>query len=400
MFLGNPYFHDPPNWTAMALPESFVSKLPHVGTTIFSVMSALAREYQAINLSQGFPNFPCDPALIERVHHYMQKGYNQYAPMPGMPELRSQLAQKIEAIYGRQVDPDQEITITAGATQALFTVLTAFVRSGDEVVLIEPAYDSYRPAIELQGGKAVAYELEAPDFRIDWEALEQLITDRTRILIVNTPHNPTGTILSKEDQRVLETLAERYDLLVISDEVYEHLVYDGGEHQSVLGSDRLYPRSIATYSFGKTFHATGWKTGYCVGPEDLMQEVRKVHQYNVFSVNTPVQLALADYLTDATVYQGLASFYQQKRDLFRSQLEGTGLRPLASEGTYFQLVDYSEVSDLPDFEFAQWLTKEVGVAAIPISGFYNSGRDEKKVRFCFAKTEETLLEAGKLLRKM
>jgi methionine aminotransferase len=374
------------------------SKLPHVGTTIFSVMSALAKEHNAINLSQGFPNFDCDDRLKALVYEQMQIGMNQYAPMPGVPALREQLARKIEGLYGTVVDPGEEITITAGATQALFSVITAFVRPGDEVILIEPAYDSYGPAVEVNGGKVVPYELHLPSYHVDWDEFRELITDKTRMILINTPHNPTGAIFSAEDMQQLEQIVADTDILVLSDEVYEHLIFDGKEHQSLLRYPHLYERGMATYSFGKTFHNTGWKVGYCVGPPHLMAEFRKVHQYNVFSVNTPVQYGLAAYLEDPSVYERLSWFYQQKRDYFLELLQGSRLKPIHCAGTYFQTVDYSAISDLPDVEFAEWMTKEAGVASIPVSVFYSSGRDERVVRLCFAKTEEVLREAGKVLR--
>jgi methionine aminotransferase len=335
------------------------SKLPHVGTTIFSVMSALAKEHKAINLSQGFPNFDCDDRLKALVYEQMQIGMNQYAPMAGVPVLRERLAQKIERLYGTVVDPGQEITITAGATQALFSVITAFVRPGDEVILIEPAYDSYGPAVEVNGGKVVPYELHLPSYHVDWEEFQELITDQTRMILINTPHNPTGAIFSAEDMRQLEQIVADTNILILSDEVYEHLIFDGEEHQSLLRFPNLYERGMATYSFGKTFHNTGWKVGYCVGPPHLMAEFRKVHQYNVFSVNTPVQYGLAAYLEEPSVYESLARFYQQKRDYFLELLQGSRLKPIHCAGTYFQTVDYSAISDLPDVKFAEWMTKKL-----------------------------------------
>ena len=377
-----------------------MSKLPHVGTTIFAVMSALANECGAINLSQGFPNFDPPQGLRDLVTKYMNQGMNQYAPMPGVPALRDALAAKIQGLYGLPIDPQTEITITAGGTQALFTAIAALVMPGDEVVLIDPAYDSYGPSIEVQGGKPVPYELHAPDYRIDWEALEKLITPRTRMLIVNTPHNPTGKAFTREDLLALERLAEQHDLLVLSDEVYEHLIYDGRTHESVFLYPKLFQRSLVVFSFGKTFHGTGWKMGYCVAPPALMKEFRKVHQFNVFSVNTPMQHALAEFLQYPEEYLQLPAFYQRKRDFFLEAIEGSGLRPIPCEGTYFQLVDYSGVSDLPDFEFCQWLTREIGVAAIPVSSFYVNKRDEKVIRFCFAKTEDVLAQAGEKLKSL
>jgi methionine aminotransferase len=377
-----------------------MSKLPHVGTTIFAIMSGLANECGAINLSQGFPNFNPPQGLRDLVAKYMNQGMNQYAPMPGVPALREALAAKILSLYGREVDPQTEITITAGGTQALFTAITALVLPGDEVIIIEPAYDSYGPSIELQGGKPVPYELQAPDYRVDWAALENLVTPRTRMIIVNTPHNPTGKAFRREDILALERIAEDHDLIVLSDEVYEHLIYDGLAHESVFRYPKLYKRSLAVFSFGKTYHGTGWKMGYVVGPEALMKELRKVHQFNVFSVNTPMQYALAEFIQHPQEYLQLPQFYQAKRDFFLQAIAGSGLRPIACEGTYFILTDYSQVSELPDFEFCQWLTREVGVAAIPVSSFYVNKRDEKVIRFCFAKTEEVLEEAGEKLNTL
>ena len=374
------------------------SKLPTVGTNIFSIMSALANQHGAINLSQGFPDFDCPEALQNRVDFHLKNGKNQYVPMAGVPLLRERLAEKMKNSYGTSIDPDTEITVTAGATQALFTAITAFVHPGDEVILIEPAYDSYRPAIELAGGVPVIYELVGPDYQIDWQRFAALISTKTKMIIVNTPHNPIGKIRSAEDMQMLEQLTNGTDIIVLSDEVYEHLIYDGELHQSVLRFPELFKRSLLVYSFGKTFHSTGWKMGYCVAPKMLMREFRKVHQFNVFSCNSFVQYGIADFLENPETYQQLPNFYQQKRDFFQEQLAGASLKPLSSEGSYFQLYDYSEISDLPDTEFAKYLTTEIGVAVIPVSAFYSSGRDEKVVRFCFAKKEETLAAAGKLLR--
>jgi len=374
------------------------SKLPNTGTTIFTVMSALANECGAINLSQGFPNFDPPQELRDLVMKYMNKGLNQYAPMPGVPALRKVLSEKIYDLYKLDIDPDTEITVTAGGTQALFTAIATFIGAGDEVILLEPAYDSYGPAVEVQGGKPVPYQLSAPDYRVDWARLEQLVTGRTRMIIVNTPHNPTGKIFTRNDLTALERLAEKHDLWVLSDEVYEHIIFDGQFHESVFRYPKLFHRSLAVFSFGKTFHATGWKMGYCVAPAHLMQEFRKVHQFNVFAVNTPFQHALAEYLRRPEEYLKLPAFYQQKRDFFLKAIDGSGLRPIFCHGTYFMLADYSRVSDLPDLEFCRWLTRTIGVAAIPVSSFYADKRDEKVVRFCFAKTEELLESAGQKLK--
>lgn len=376
------------------------SKLPNVGTTIFTVMSALANEQQAINLSQGFPNYPSSQRLNDLVYEYMTKGYNQYAPMTGVQKLREILAVKMQGFYGTPINPKSDITITAGATQAIFTAITAFVRTGDEVILLEPAYDSYRPSVEVNGGVPIIYEMEAPQYKVDWEKLGQLISSKTRMIIINTPHNPTGTTLKASDMLALERLTQGTDILVLSDEVYEHLIYDGQEHQSVLRFPELFKRSLVTYSFGKTFHNTGWKVGYCVAPAHLMTEFRKVHQFNVFTVNTPVQYGLADFLENPEEYLGLNSFFQKKRDFFIDTMAGSRLRPIRCEGTYFYLFDYSQISQEADTQFARRMTTEYGVAAIPVSVFYSSRRDEKIIRLCFAKTEETLKQAGELLKKI
>ena len=376
------------------------SKLPRTQTTIFAVMSALAHKHGAINLSQGFPDFDCPEELKTLVARYMREGHNQYAPMTGVPALRQAIAEKIRRCYGIEVDPDREITVTAGATQALFCAITAFVHPGDEVLLLEPAYDSYLPAVRLNGGLPVPFQLRGPDYRIDWDTLEAILGPRTRMLILNHPHNPVGRCLQREDLLRLGQLAEKHDLLVLSDEVYEHLIYDGGEHHSVLRFEGLRRRSLATFSFGKTFHNTGWKVGYCVAPPHLMEEFRKVHQFNVYSVNTPIQHALAEYLSDPATYESLPQFYQAKRDFFNACMEGARLRPLPCEGTYFQLFDFTEVSDEPDTEFAKRLTREHGVAAIPVSVFNSSGRDDGVIRLCFAKKEETLERAAERLRRV
>lgn len=381
------------------LTTNYISKLPNVGTTIFTVMSALANEHKAINLSQGFPDFPSSERLINLVHDYMLKGFNQYAPMPGAAPLRENLARKIEELYGVNVHPD-EITITAGGTQALFTAISAFVRPGDEVILIEPAYDSYRPSVEVNGGVPVIYELQAPDYKVDWNAFAQLISPKTRMILINTPHNPTGTIFKKEDLQALQRLVADTNILILSDEVYEHLIYDGHEHWSVLRFPGLRERSLAAYSFGKTFHNTGWKMGYCVAPKELTVEFRKVHQFNVFSVNTPMQFALAEFLETPEEYLCLNDFYQKKRDFLLEVTKGSRLKPLQTLGTYFQLFDYQQISDEADVDFAKRMTTEFGVAAIPVSVFYSSGKDDKVIRLCFAKKEETLQKAGELLQKL
>lgn len=376
------------------------SKLPGVGTTIFTVMSALAQEHGAINLAQGFPDFPSSQRLSELVAEYMRQGYNQYAPMAGVPILRQRIAEKIDGLYGVKIDPDREITITVGAAEGLFTAIAALVNPGDEVIIFEPAYDLYRPAIELFGGVAKGFELGAPDYAIDWDKLMRLISMKTRMIILNTPQNPTGKILKPADMQALEKLVNSNDIIILSDEVYEHLVYDGQEHQSILRYPALKERAVAVYSFGKTFHNTGWRIGYCIAPPALTAEFRKVHQFNVFSVMTPVQYALADFLEDPHEYLGLGTFFTHKRDIFLDAIEGSLFRPLLSEGSYFQLCDYSQISDEPDFDFCRRLTIEHGVAAIPLSVFYHSKKDEKIIRFCFAKKEETLEMAGEKLRNI
>lgn len=369
----------------------FRSKFPDLGLTIFSRMSALAAEHGAINLSQGFPDFAVDGALLDGVDAALRAGHNQYAPMPGLPALRQAIAAKFAQSADLAVDADREITVTAGATQALYTAIAATLRAGDEAILIEPAYDSYAPAIVAQGAVPVRVSLSAPDFGVDWDAVAAAVTPRTRLIIVNNPNNPATSIFAPADLDALAAIAERHDLLVLSDEVYEHLVFDGQRHASVLSHPGLRPRSFAVYSFGKTFHATGWKVGYCVAAPELTAEFRKLHQYLVFSVSTPMQAALAAHLQTAAHWQGLPAFYQAKRDrLARGLLDaGFTLRPSAS--TYFQLADYAAIRPgLGELAFAEWLTREHGVASIPVSAFYADGRDQHLVRFCFAKREETI----------
>ena len=381
-------------------PVVIDSKLPTVGTTIFTVMSRLAADCGAINLSQGFPDFQAEPALFEATVRAMRDGRNQYPPMAGLPELRAGIAEKVEALYGARYDAEQEITVTAGATQALFTAIAAFVRVGDEVIVFAPCYDSYVPAIETVGGKAVYARLGFPDYVPDWEQVRALITPRTRMIIINSPHNPTGSLLDTRDLNALAEITRDTNIVVLSDEVYEHIVFDGAKHASVLSHTELAARSLVVSSFGKTYHITGWKIGYVVGATTLMAEFRKVHQFNVFTVNTPCQIGIADYMRDALRHLGLAAFYQVKRDFFRAQLQGSRFELLSCRGSYFQLARYTEVSDLPDREFAEWLTREVGVAAIPVSVFYPDGRDDRVVRFCFAKQESTLAAAGEKLRQV
>lgn len=372
------------------VPES---RLPAVGTTIFTVMSRMAQEAGAINLSQGYPDFNAEPVLFDRVAHWMLAGMNQYPPMAGMPVLREAIATKVGALYGTGYDPEHEITVTAGATQALFTAVASMVHPGDEVIVFEPVYDSYVPAIELQGGVPVRLSLSAPDYRPDWAAVRAAITPRTRMIMINTPHNPTGAVWSAADLQALEALVAGTDIVVVSDEVYEHIVFDGARHESCARHPGLANRSIIVSSFGKTYHITGWKVGYVLAPAALMAEFRKVHQFNVFTVNTPVQLALADYMDTPDRYLDLAAFYQGKRDFFRQALAGSRFELLPCGGTYFQLASYRALSDESDRAFVEWLTRTVGVAAIPVSAFHHDGRDARVVRFCFAKDEATLARA-------
>ena len=376
------------------------TKLPAVGTTIFTVMSALATEKGAVNLGQGFPDFDCDPRLVQAVTDAMTKGLNQYPPMTGIPALRSAVAAKIETMYGRRYDPADEITITAGATQANITAILADVRPGDEVIVLEPCYDSYVPNIELAGGTVVRVPLTPHTFRPDFEKIAAAITPRTRAILVNSPHNPSATVWTAQEMRRLEELLAPTDVLLISDEVYEHMVYDGRDHQSAARFPGLAARAFIVSSFGKTYHVTGWKVGYVAAPASLTTEFRKVHQFNVFTVNTPVQYGLASYMADPKPYLELPAFYQHKRDLFREGLKRTRFDVLPSEGSYFQCVDISKVSDLPEEDFCKWLTSEIGVAAIPLSAFYGNGFDQRVVRFCYAKKDETLNIALDRLAKL
>ena len=376
------------------------TKLPAVGTTIFTVMSALAAEKGAVNLGQGFPDFDCDPRLVQAVSDAMAKGLNQYPPMPGVPALRAALAGKIEAMYGRSYDAAAEITITAGATQAIITAILAVVRPGDEVIVLEPCYDSYVPNIELAGGTVVRVPLVPGSFRPDFDKIAAALNAKTRALLINTPHNPSATIWSDQDMLRLEELLAPTDVLLISDEVYEHMVFDGQEHQSAARFAGLAARAFIVSSFGKTYHVTGWKVGYVAAPAPLTAEFRKVHQFNVFTVNTPMQHGLAAYMADPQPYLQLPTFYQRKRDLFREGLTRTKFKILPSEGSYFQCVDISAISDLGEAQFCQWLTTEIGVAAIPLSAFYGNGFDQRVVRFCFAKKDETLNMALERLAKL
>lgn len=373
------------------------SKLPQIGTTIFTVMSQMASEYQAINLSQGFPDFDGPAALLNAVGVYIGKGMNQYAPMSGLPVLREQIAAKVQRIYGNPVSAD-EVTVTSGATEALFAAIAAVVRTGDEVIMFDPAYDSYEPAVELNGGVAVHLQLQPPAFAMDWAKLKAALSPKTRLIILNSPHNPTGSVLSADDMQQLIALVRDTDILLLGDEVYEHIAFNGQEHQSLNRYPELYERSFVVSSFGKTYHATGWKIGYCVAPPPLTAEFRKMHQYLTFATCTPMQLALADILRDEPEHaDNLPQFYQQKRDLFCSLISKSRFKFIPSAGTYFQLVDYSAISDLPDREFCEWLTKEVGVAAIPVSVFCKTPPEMRLIRFCFAKGDETLQRAAERL---
>ena len=379
------------------IPPTLTSRLPQVGTTIFTVMSALAQQHNAVNLGQGFPDFDCDPRLLDAVNDAMRSGLNQYPPMTGVPALREAVAAKIAKVYGHTYDPGTEITITAGATQAILTTILAIVHPGDEVIVLDPSYDSYEPNIVLAGGAAVHVPLTPRTFRPDFDRIAAALTPRTRAILVNTPHNPSATVWTADDMQRLTELLRPTNVIVIADEVYEHMVYDGLQHESVSRLPELAARSFVVSSFGKTYHVTGWKVGYVAAPAPLMAEFRKVHQFNVFTVNTPVQHGLAAYMADPEPYLGLSAFYQRKRDLFRAGLASTKLMLLPTTGSYFQTVDYSAVSDLSEEAFCRWLVTDVGVAAIPISAFYPGGFEQKLARFCFAKKDETLeLALGRL----
>ncbi len=384
----------------MNFPSSISSKLPNTGTTIFTVMSALAKEYNAINLSQGFPDFNPHPVLLEEVEKAMRGNFNQYALMAGYLPLRERIAEKAESLYGAKINPDTEVTATAGGTQAIFTAILSVIREDDEVILFAPAYDSYAPAVELAEGKAIFYDLEAPDYKVNWLTVKRLVNQRTKMIIINTPHNPSGTTLKASDMAELEKLTKGSDLIIISDEVYEHIVFDEIEHQSVLRYPKLAERSFVIGSFGKTYHTTGWKVGYCIAPKNLTNEFRKVHQFNVFSVNSVAQVAFAEILKRKELYLELNFFYQQKRDYFHKAIQSSRFKLLKCEGTYFQLVSYGKISQERDLEFVKRMTKDNGVAAIPISVFYRHQTDNSIIRFCFAKEEETLKRAAEKISKM
>jgi len=377
-----------------------VSKLPQVGTTIFTVMSALASELGAVNLSQGFPDYETSPELIELVNQAMKNGHNQYAPMAGAMTLREEISKKTEKLYGAYYNPDTEITITAGGTQAIYTAITTIIHPNDEVIIFEPAFDCYAPAIKIAGGIVKSLELEPPDYKINWDMVKRLINSRTKMIILNSPHNPTATILHQTDIEELSAIVKNQDILILSDEVYEHLIYDGQTHHSMARYTELRQRSFIVASFGKPFHATGWKIGYCMAPGYLMNEFRKVHQFLVFCVNAPMQVGIAEYLKNEENYLGLKDFFQQKRDYFRDALKSSRFELLPCAGSYFQSVRYGRISDEKDAELAIRLTKEIGVASIPVSAFYNMGTDHHVLRFCFAKRQETLDKAVDRLIKV
>ena len=376
------------------------SKLPDVGTTIFTIMSTLANEYGAINLSQGFPDFDTPSELIDLVTKHMRSGRNQYAPMQGVEKLREQIAKKVADLYGNPVDPGTEITVTSGATEALYAAITAVVRPDDEVIVFEPAFDSYAPAIRLNKGRPVYLSMKFPEYRIDWNEVESAIGEKTRLIILNSPHNPTGTVLLPEDIARLKKIVCDRDLYILSDEVYEHIIFDGITHESLLKDQSLYNKSFIVSSFGKTYHTTGWKMGYCVAPPSLTREFQRIHQFLTFASNTPIQWAYADIMESPSLYLGLSKFYQQKRDLFLNLLEPSRFKPLPCRGTYFQMMDYTSISDLDDVTFAKQITTVHKVAAIPPSVFYHDGEDNRALRFCFAKRDETLEQAAEILCKI
>ncbi|WP_437306365.1 methionine aminotransferase [Sorangium sp. So ce388] len=376
------------------------SKLPSTGVSIFTVMTRLANEHGAINISQGFPDFDCAPELVEAVARHMRAGHNQYAPMQGVLALREALSAKIERLYGRRYDPATEITITSGATEGIFSTLTAFVRPGDEVILFQPCYDSYAPAVLLNGGTPVFVTLRYPEYRVDWDEVRRALTPRTRLLLINSPHNPTGTMLSADDMRELARVLDGTDALVVGDEVYEHILFDGRRHESLARYPELADRSVVISSFGKTYHTTGWKIGYCAAPRPLSAEIQRVHQFVTFAVNAAIQLAYAEVVARDPLAADLAPFYQAKRDRFLKLIEGSRFRPLPCEGTYFQLVDYSEITAERDADFALRLIREHGVASIPISPFLSGVEPGPVLRFCFAKRDETLERAAERLRRV
>lgn len=378
----------------------YSSKLPQVGTTIFSEINQVARTHKAINLAQGFPGFSPDPKLIEYVQQALAENHNQYAPMPGIFSLRKTLVQKTKTAYGRAYDPEREITITSGATQAIYTAISAFVKKDDEVIVFKPAYDCYEPAIEVNGGKTILIEMKAPKYQIDWDEVQAKVTSRTQMIIINTPHNPTGTILEKEDLKQLEKIVKDTSIIILSDEVYEHIIYDDKQHQSVAAFPNLAERALLVYSFGKTFHVTGWKMGYCLAPEELMKEFRKVHQFNVFCSNHPFQVGLNVYLQDPAPYLGLSTFFQKKRDFFLEAIKDSKFTVIPAQGTYFQTLNYKDITDEKDTDFAIRLIQEKKLAAIPVSAFQKNQKDEKMLRFCFAKEKDLLKKAADIINSL
>ena len=382
------------------MKKELLSKLPNIGESIFATMTRMANEYNAINLSQGFPDFNCAEELLERVAFYQSNGFNQYAPMPGVQILRKKISKKIQKIYGKYYNPDKEITVTAGGTQALYTAISAVVFPGDEVIILEPAYDSYAPAVLINGGNPIYISLTKDNFRIPWTKIDASITNKTKLIIFNSPHNPSGSVISADEVKILENLIKDKNIFLISDEVYEHIIFDDLVHHSFSTSPILNERTFVICSFGKTYHTTGWKIGYCAAPEKLTTEFRKVHQFMVFAVNTPIQYAYADILDNEEMYLGLGKFYQEKRDFIIKKLEKSKFKFVPSKGTYFQLLDYSAISNKNDFEFSEFLTKEVGVGVIPLSPFYANGNNEKIIRICFAKKEEVLEAASERLCKL
>ncbi|GAB2761299.1 methionine aminotransferase [Salinimicrobium soli] len=384
----------------MSVKPDFSSKLPKHNTSIFTVMSTMAYKYKALNMSQGYPNFETDQQLKDLVTKAMNEGYNQYAPLPGISPLREQIVEKIEQLHGKSYDKNTEVTVTDGATQALYLAITAFVKPGDEVIVLKPAYDSYEPAIELCGGKPVLIQMQGKEYKVDWQEVAAKINSKTRMLIINTPHNPSGNVFGKEDMQKLEQVLNGTDVILLSDEVYEHIVFDDAKHYSASAFSGLAERAVVCASFGKTFHNTGWKMGYCVAPSELMAEIQKVMEVNVFCVHHPTQRAFAEYLKQPAHYLNLGKFYQQKRDKFLSLLEGCRFNFSPSQGTYFQLLDFSEISSESDVEFAERLIKEHGLASIPVSAFNKENLDHRQLRFCFAKTDETLEKAAEILQKI
>ncbi|MEN3323328.1 methionine aminotransferase [Mariniflexile soesokkakense] len=377
------------------------SKLPNVGTTIFSVMSALATKHGAINLSQGFPNFKSDQKLIDLVSKAMNSGYNHYAPMKGNSELREAIAKKMELLYNSSYHPENEITVTAGATQAIFTIIATFIKPNDEVIVFKPAYDSYEPNVELNGGKVIPIQLQASDnFKVNWTEVKESINNQTKMIIINSPHNPTGSVFSKDDMLQLESITRNTNIIVLSDEVYEHMIYDGETHQSACLYPYLKTRSFVVASFCKTFHNTGWRIGYCCAPKELMQEFLKLHQFNVFCIHHPTQKGIADYMQEPKHYLELSEFYQKKRNLFLNLIKDSKFKFTPSKGTYFQVLDYSEITQEYDVEFAKRLTIESGIASIPLSVFNSNNVDNKVLRFCFAKTDDTLKQAAAILNSI